>query len=670
VTSALADLDALLALPRLSGLALSPDGRRLVTSVATLRPDATKYVTSLWEVDPTGDAPARRLTRSRTGETPPLFAADGTLLFTSKRPDPDADGKSDDDAPAALWQLPLGGEARLAGSRPGGLGLLAAGRGSATVLASADTLPGSGDGADDAARRALRKDRTVTAVLHAGYPVRYWDADLGPGQPRLVAGELAADGAVRWRDLTPAPGRVLDRATADLTRDGVTAVTTWRIAEPGGSWRTALMVVDTVTGERRTLYDDGSGEAGEPRISPDGSQVAFVLETRSTPDEPPDVRLLVVALAGGQAREVAAGWDRWPGGPRWTTDGAALLVTADDQGARPVFRVDVATGDVVRLTGDRGHYTDLQVAPDGGHAYALRDAVDAPPAPVRLDISMRDQQPVALRGPAADLPLPGTLTEVATVAQDGTALRAWLVLPEGAGPHPLLLWVHGGPLSSWNGWSWRWQPWRLAALGYAVLLPDPALSTGYGRSMVRRGWGAWGGAPYTDVLALTDAALERTDLDGTRTAAMGGSYGGYLVNWTAGHTDRFRAIVSHAGLWDLSQFAGTTDAAYYWQREMTPQMAAEHNPSRHADAIRTPMLVVHGDEDYRVPVGEGLRLWWDLVSRHAGAPDAMPHRFLLFPDENHWVLSPQGAKTWYETVEAFLAWHVLGHEWVPPEVLR
>ncbi len=228
--------------------------------------------------------------------------------------------------------------------------------------------------------------------------------------------------------------------------------------------------------------------------------------------------------------------------------------------------------------------------------------------------------------------------------------------------------MHGGPLGSWNSWSWRWTPWRLVAQGYAVLLPDPALSTGYGRAMVERGWGQWGGAPYDDVMALTDAALQRPDLDETRTAAMGGSYGGYLVNWIAGHTDRFRAIVTHASLWDLTQFAGTTDASYYWLREMTPEMAARNNPSAHADAIRTPLLVVHGDVDYRVPVGEGLRLWWDLCSRHDGVGD-LPHRFLLFPDEGHWIEKPQNARTWYEAVEAFLAWHVLGGDWVAPDVL-
>lgn len=663
MTSPLADLDAFLALPRVAGLALSPDGSRLVTSVATLGPDATKHVTALWEVDPAGERPARRLTRSRAGEKAPVFAADGSLLFTSPRPDPEAENA--DDPPAALWQLPDAGEARVVGTRAGGVTVVVA-RDAGTLVALSDTLPGSTDGADDEARRARRKERTVAAVLHQAYPVRYWDADLGPGEPRLLVGALD-DGQVAWRDLTPAPGRSLDRAAPAVTPDGSTVVLPWWVREEQGSSRSALVAVDTATGERRTLDDDGSSEVASPAVSPDGSLVAYVRETRSTPTESVDLHLLVVPLDGSAPpRRLAAGWDRWPREPQWTAAGDAVLVAADDEGGRAVFRVEL-TGGVTRLTGDRGHYTDVVVAPGGGHAYALRDAVDAPPTPVRLDVRSVDQTPVRLRGPAPELPLPGRLTEVRTTAADGTALRAWLVLPEGDGPHPLLLWAHGGPLGSWNGWSWRWQPWRLAAKGYAVLLPDPALSTGYGLAMVRRGWGRWGGAPYDDVLALTDAALERPDLDRTRTGAMGGSYGGYLVNWIAGHTERFRAIVSHAGLWDLGQFGGTTDVAYYWLREMTPDMRDAHSPREHADAIRTPMLVVHGDQDYRVPIGEGLRLWWDLCARQGTG--ASPHRFLMFPDEGHWVLKPQNAKVWYETVEAFLAWHVLGGEWLAPDVL-
>ena len=122
------------------------------------------------------------------------------------------------------------------------------------------------------------------------------------------------------------------------------------------------------------------------------------------------------------------------------------------------------------------------------------------------------------------------------------------------------MWIHGGPLGSWNAWTWRWNPWLLVAKGYAVLLPDPALSTGYGQSYIQRGWGGWGRAPYTDLMEITDAAVDRPDIDATRTAAMGGSFGGYMANWVAGQTDRFNAIVTHASLWALDQFGPTTDA--------------------------------------------------------------------------------------------------------------
>jgi dipeptidyl aminopeptidase/acylaminoacyl peptidase len=444
-------------------------------------------------------------------------------------------------------------------------------------------------------------------------------------------------------------------------------------ARPGGARSSVLLAIDVVTGEQRVLAEAPDHEFGGPVVSPDGTQVACWQEAVSTPTSPTDIRLVVVPLAGGPAREVAPGWDRWAGGPRWTPDGSALIVVADDGGRAPVFRIELATGEVTRLTGDDGAYGDLAVSPDGAWVYALRSAVDAPPAPVRLDASTPDQQPVRLRGPADPPALPGTLTEVHATAEDGTPLRAWLVLPAGASgsaPAPLLLWVHGGPLASWNSWHWRWNPWVLAARGYAVLLPDPALSTGYGLGFISRGWGDWGGAPFTDLMAVTDAAAARTDVDADRTAAMGGSFGGYMANWIAGHTDRFRAIVTHASLWALDQFGTTTDAAFYWLREMTDEMAERSSPHRAADAIRTPMLVIHGDRDYRVPIGEALRLWWDLVSRHRGDPADLPHRFLYFPDENHWVLAPQNAVVWYQTVTAFLDHHVLGKDWETPDLLR
>jgi len=223
-----------------------------------------------------------------------------------------------------------------------------------------------------------------------------------------------------------------------------------------------------------------------------------------------------------------------------------------------------------------------------------------------------------------------------------------------------------GALNSWNAWSWRWAPQLAVARGYAVLLPDPALSTGYGLDFIARGWNSWGEKPYTDLMAITDAVEQRPEIDESRTAAMGGSFGGYMANWVAGHTDRFRAIVSHASLWALDQFGGTTDNSAYWMSIFDEKGLAENSPHHAIDDIVTPMLVIHGDRDYRVPIGESLRLWSELNARHAEDDGSTVHRFLFFPDENHWVLKPQHAIVWYETVFAFLGQHVLGEEWARP----
>lgn len=353
-------------------------------------------------------------------------------------------------------------------------------------------------------------------------------------------------------------------------------------------------------------------------------------------------------------------------------------MTADSDGAAPVFRVPVDTdgsdggSDPVRLTGDDAAYSDVAAAPDGSVLYAMRSTWDTPPHPVRLDTTTPDQTPVPLRGPVPAPGVPGRLVVLDPVqAADGALVHSRLVLPDGADsehPAPLVLWVHGGPLGSWNRWSWRWVPWVLAARGYAVLLPDPALSTGYGRDFVRRGHGRWGEVVGDDVLRATDAALTRPDLDAGRTAMMGGSFGGYTAALLAGHTDRFAAIVDHAGLLALEQFTGTTDDSTYWRREMTPDAVAANDPASAAGAITTPLLVIHGDRDFRVPIGEALRLWSELAARSTAPDGSMPHRFLDFPDENHWIAGPGHARLWYATVLAFLGHHVRGLPWREPEL--
>ncbi len=674
------DLDAFIELPRGSGLALSPDGTRLVTAVQTLNPERTKWVTALWEVDPTGTAPARRLTRSAKGEGASAFLPDGSLLFTSSRPDPAAMKDDDDDEVAMLWLLPAGsGEARVVATRPGGVGEVRVARETGTVALASATYPSSHDHASEQAKRKERKEKKVRAILHESAPVRFWDKDLGPDAPRLFTGGLGQggmegdDAGIELSDLTPDAGRALERGDFDLSADGSTIVTSWALPERGGM-RWALALIDVATGERRLLVDEDETEFDSPRFSPDGQQVVAVRERRSTPHDPGDRRVVVVSVSDGTVRDLTGDWDHWPAGPiRWTPDGAALVLVADENGRAPVFRMEVDTGEVTRLTADDFAYSDVQVSPDGTHVYAMRTSYAEPSRPVRLDATTPDQSSTALRGPSETPARPGRLLDVEATAQDGTRVRSWLALPEGASPEnpaPLLLWIHGGPLSSWNAWSWRWTPWIAVAQGYAVLLPDPGLSTGYGLDFIARGWGSWGGAPYTDLMAATDAAVARDDIDETRTAAMGGSFGGYMANWVAGHTGRFKAIVTHASLWALDQFGPTTDAPWYWSREMTPEMEAANSPHRFVDDIVTPMLVIHGDKDYRVPIGEGLRLWAELAARAEAEDGEMPHKFLYFPDENHWVLTPQHAKIWNQTVLAFVDHHVLGKDWQTPDLLR
>ena len=654
------NLDDYVALPRVSGLAVSADGSRVVTTVAELNDSRSEYVSAVWELDPAGRQPAHAAHPQRNGESSPTFTADGDLLFLSSRPNSENsdDGKK---PPASLWRLPAGGgEAVEVLSMPGAISAVRSARAADTAVIGASMLPAARDVDDDRRLRNLRKDGQVTAILHTDYPVRFWNHDIGPDELRL----LDVDGP---RDLTPSPGTALLEAGFDVSPDGSFLVTTWRVSGPGPTQRSVLVRIELASGERSVIADDPDASFEQPVISPDGSRVAFTRDTISTPQCAPRMTLQQLRF-GDQRRSVAEEWDRRPSSLTWSSDGNALIVTADQNGRAPVFSVDVETSTVTQLTDDDFGYTDVVAAP-GGVLYALRSSYAAPPHPVRID---PDGAVTSL--PCIEMPtLPGTLTEVATTTADGTTVRSWLVLPDNAAtPAPLLLWVHGGPLGSWNSWAWRWNPWLMASRGYAVLLPDPALSTGYGQDFIQRGWGAWGGPPFDDLMAATDAACEHPRVDATRIAAMGGSFGGYMANWIAGHTNRFAAIVTHASLWALDQFGPTTDTAYYWRREMTPAMTADNSPHHFVANISTPMLVIHGDRDYRVPIGEGLRLWYELLASSAlpaGADGSSPHRFLYFPTEDHWVIAPQHTKIWYEVVIAFLAEHVLGERREWPEAL-
>ena len=300
--------------------------------------------------------------------------------------------------------------------------------------------------------------------------------------------------------------------------------------------------------------------------------------------------------------------------------------------------------------------------------YALQSSYGHPPRVVRFDARTADQAPHHLANGVDEhgIVAPGVVERISATAEDGTPLGGWLVRPptaSAANPAPLVVFVHGGPLGSWNMWHWRWNPHILAERGYASLLPDPALSTGYGQQMLDRGWGQWGARRTPTSWPRLDGRWSpATTSTARRTALMGGSFGGYMANWVAGHTDRFKAIVTHASLWELRGFHGTTDHGPAWEREFGDPYV---DPSRLRAQLAPAVPGRDGrceDADARHPRRAGpprpdLR---GAAPVDGPAAPRRPRPFLYFPDENHWVLKPQNARLWYGTVLSFLDEHLCG----------
>ena len=649
--SPFASLAEFVALPRLGALALSSDGSRLAVSVHTLDAEKKKWQSALWEVDPAGRRPARRLTRSAPGESSPVWSPDGSLLFTSARPDPAAPEQNGEPKPA-LWSLPAdGGEARLVLSRPGGIAAVAVAADSGDVVVGAATMRGGSDARDRRGAADQAEGRRGD-----GDPARELpDPALGP-RPRarvphlFWAGQLPAEepptGSGRRRAAGPHPGggtslrcrrrhRAVPRRAATspgprrwptARQDGGRGSSSPRPAagSPACSW-TTRWPTSTGRGSRRTA-----------------STLVCVRETLSTYEEPPDYTLLLVDVAGGAVSELTPDFDRWPSAPQFSADGSAVYFLADDDGRHAVFRVPVAGGEPVRLTGD-GAYSDLSVARDGSALYALRSGYDSPSVPVRLDPEAPLQEPTALPNPGTLTGLPGTLHEVEATAADGSRVQSWLVLPEGASadsPAPLLLWVHGGPLMSWNSWSWRWCPWVMAARGYAVLLPNPALSQGFGQDFVRRGWGEWGGAPYTDLMAAVDAAEAAA---GHRRAPAPRRWAARsAATWPTGSPPRPTG----------SARSSPTPACGTSTRSPAPPMRPTSGRRSWATRCASPSATSRTRRT-ATPTPSARRCWSSTATRTTACRSARgcgsgttcrsagcPSKFLYFPDENHWVLTP------------------------------
>ncbi|UJR84063.1 alpha/beta hydrolase family protein [Sandaracinus amylolyticus] len=637
------DVETLTTLGRLAEIAPSPDGTWLAAAIA--RPDerASKYVHDLWRI-PLDGRPATRLTHGPSNDRAPRFRHDGALLFLSNRPVGKAPEPGDDQR-AQVWMLPPHGEPQRVTDEPLGVDDFLVAQHADVMIVRAPVWP---DVPHDAQRAHAREIEEVgpRGLRYRALPVRHWDAWVPAAAPHLVRYDTNGGGRV---DVTPRADREHREVDWDLSSDGRTLVIGTMRADVDRIRSAAVRVIDVESGSARDLGVLDRTSYSHLRLSPDGTRVAAQRERRRE-GRCDERALVVIDLASGSERVLASRWDRWPIPEQWDAQGESVVCTADDEGRVVVARIDVERGEHVVLA-ERGSFSCVRRS--GARLVAIQSTLFAPPRAVIVGGA-------ALADPSGfDAScIEGVRVETFEVqGADGAQVRTMLVLPRGEGPHPTLLWIHGGPISQWaDGWHWRWNPLVAASAGYAVALPNPRGSTGHGHAFVAGVWGDWGGRCFDDLMRVTDALAARDDVDASRIAAMGGSFGGYMTSWIAGRTDRFRALVTHAGLFDLRAFYGTCDhpATFGAMMGATPWQGdvERHSPHAGIGEWRTPTLVVHGEKDYRVPIGEALALFESLQAH------GVESELLVFPDEGHWIQKPRNVRQWYAVILEYLARHL------------
>jgi len=658
-----------IALKRVGAIAASPDGTWLAVSVERLDRDGAKYVSDLWKV-PTDGAPAVQLTRGDSKDKAPCFRHDGALGFLSNRQPNEVKPDEDAEKRMQVWLLPAeGGEPRQLTDEPLGVEAFRFARRAGRLAYFAPVLAGVPHEQQREAASDRRK-HGPSARRFSAQPVRHWDEWLHENDDLPCTHLIACDGAGQQRvDLTPQARREFAIEPAlDVSDDGRRVAALRRTPGKDRELDDAILLIDLESrGERLLGEADGVLYEGIA-ISPDGRLVATTRAVRS-PSRAVRPVLTLLDAASGDSRALAEQWDRWPLLGAWSADGARLFVTADDEGHKPLFAIDARSGAVERLTARQagGAHDHPTLLADGRVAVVRSTLLDAPECYVLQGTKL---VPLARLSGFAEASEWAQVESFTTPSTDGTPIHSLLVKPKGAsGALPLAFWIHGGPLGMWtDGWHWRWNPLLLVAAGYAVALPNPRGSTGFGQDMVQGIWGnVWGEQCYRDLMAVSDALEAREDIDAGRTMAMGGSFGGYMTNWIGSQTDRYACLITHASVATMAMFTGVTDHPGWWYLEMggenpyaDPERFDRYAALRHIENWRTPTLIIHGERDYRCPVSEGLILF-EALQYHG-----VPSELLVFPDENHWILKPRNIVVWYRAILEFIGRHLSAAAASPP----
>jgi len=510
--------------------------------------------------------------------------------------------------------------------------------------------------------------------------VRHWDTWAEPGvRSRIFSygvsnGKLTGNGTRVTGELVgDTPSKPFGGGEEiDISPDGRTVYFALREAgriEPTSTNLDIFSAPADGSAPPTNLTPDNDGTDNLPTLSPDGSRLAYFAMARAGYEADRQV-LMVRELASGQTHAVTANWDRSVGSIAWAADGRSILVTAGDVMEEPVFRVDVASGKVTRLTGN-GHAGNV-IPLLGGGAVFTQNSVMAPDDLYRVDVRGKVTQLTNVnRDLLAELD-PVKFEKFSFTGANGD--RVWGMKVKPAGPQyaaaklPIAFIVHGGPQGSFgNGWSYRWNPRLFASPGYAVVSVDFHGSTGYGQAFtdsIRNNWGGW---PLEDLQkGFAFATSQDAQLDADNACALGASYGGYMMNWIEGMwPDRFKCLVQHDGVFDARAMAYETEELWFdeWEHGGKPYYedpaAFERwNPVNYVSRWKTPMLVITGEKDFRIPYTQGIAAFTALQRRD------IPSRLVVFPDENHWVLKPKNSIRWYDEVFGWM------NRWLSPSAAQ
>ncbi len=639
------------ALRRLGDVAVSPDGSFSVLVISRLVPGKNRLDAHLWTIRADGTG-LRRLTRSGGGrDANPVVSPDGRGVFYL------AGARS---ANRQVMRIGLDGRDPTAVTRsPIDIESFVLSRDGTKIAFSAAVFPGAATDTLATTAERLERDahRLTSGLIHDRLFVRHWD-EWKTGRRRHVFVQALSGGPAV--DVMPAmdadaPSPPFGGSEGyTFTPDGSSVVFTARDVGTEEAWSTDLdLFVAPIDGSAapRKLTTDNRATDTNPIFSPDGTLLAYLAMDR--PGYEADKQTVkVMHWPDGETRSLTADWDRSADALEWSSDGRTLFVTADDTGQHGLFGVDVATGSVASLV-SRGHVSHPRSV--AGALFHVRDSLEAPADLWRLADGAEHQVTHLNAAILREVAL-GRTEQFSFPGWNGETVHGYLVEPAECDPgrsYPIAFLIHGGPQGSFgNDWHYRWNPQVYAGAGYAAVMIDFHGSTGYGQGFTDSIRGDWGGKPLEDLRKGLSAALDRFPfLDGTRASALGGSYGGWMVNYIAGvWNEPWRCLVSHDGNLDERFAYFATEELWFpeWEHGGTPWENPagyeRHNPVDHVASWRVPMLVIHGALDYRVSEIEGLAVFTALQRR------GVPSRLLHFPDENHWVLKPENSVMWHETV--------------------